>query len=85
MAMETVQVNLKVTNMAQFERITIRNLSKGFIPIRVRTVKCSGMLAPFRLLRATRISHSWNVVFFEYATDNLHLPINLLGLIVNGL
>ena len=46
MAMETVQANLKVTNKAQFERFTIR----------VRTVKRSGRLAPFRLPRATRIS-----------------------------
>ena len=83
-AMETVQTKQKVTNNAQFERFTVQILPK-FSP-----------LYEYELCRAQLILHrfdcyvqlasvtSRNVLFFECANDNIHLPINLLGLIVNG-
>ena len=74
--METVQANLEVANKAHFERFIVQKLPKNLSIYEFELL---------RLLRATRISHKPERFLFEYANDNIHLPINLLGLIVNGL
>ena len=51
----------------------------------------SGRLARFPLPLATRCMHAMNIshkrtgLYFEFANDDIHLPKNPLGLIVNGL
>ena len=80
MAMETVQANLKVTNKAQFERFTVQNLPTfsslyEFAQVGLHRFDCHVQLPSVT---------SRKVLFFEYANCSIHLPINLLGLIVNG-
>ena len=82
MTTETVQANLKLTNKAQFERFTVHNLPKISS---LYEFNRSGMFAPFPI--ATCNSHepqTATVLLFECANDNIHLSINLLGVIVNG-
>ena len=56
--------------------------TKVFIPIRIRTVNRSGVSIATSNLHQYKPEQS---CFFEHANDNIHLPLNLLSLIVNGL
>ena len=87
MEIEPVQTNLRVTSNAQFERFTVQNLP-NFSSLHDFDLQSAQVGSVCTVSIATCNSHQSQAgtsCVFEYANDNIHLPINPLGLIVNGL
>ena len=93
--MATVRAILKPTNKGQFEGhsfhpYTSLNCKSPKLALFVQFGHFLASLHRFdfhvQLASGTRrAARVHTVLYFEYANDNMHLPITLLGLIVNGL